>query len=95
MLLRRYRDSLSETEMKRLVGQLEKTKGDLNLQLREAEGKLDMEGKEYHHYDDFCKVYKSQILNLNRTLDSLVRNGTIPPSYIYALHGVYSDVSKK
>ena len=79
--------------MKRLVGQLEKTRSDLNMQLHEAQGKLDKEGIDYHHFDDFYKDYKSQILNLNRTIDLLVRSGTIPASYVYELHAMHSEVS--
>lgn len=86
-------DNLSDTEMKRLVGQLEKTRSDLNMQLHEAQGKLDKEGIDYHHFDDFYKDYKSQILNLNRTIDLLVRSGTIPASYVYELHAMHSEGS--
>ena len=82
-------DNLSETEMKRLVGQLEKTKNDLQMDLREMQAKLDKEGKEYHHFHDFFKLYRAEIASLNRTLDSLVRSGVVPASYVYGpLSGV-------
>merc|ERR1740129_983761 len=71
-------DALSETEMKRLVVQLEKTRNDLRSDLREMEWRLDKEGREYHHYEDFCKLYRSEILNLNRRLDMLSKNGMLP-----------------
>ena len=45
---------------------------------REMEWRLDKEGREYHHYEDFCKLYRSEILNLNRMLDMLSKNGMLP-----------------
>ncbi len=42
------------------------------------EWRLDKEGREFHHYEDFCKLYRAEIVNLNRTLDSLMRNGMLP-----------------
>lgn len=45
---------------------------------REMEWRLDKEGREYHHYEDFCKLYRAEIVNLNRMLDTLQRNGMIP-----------------
>ena len=48
-------DNLSETELKRLVGQLEKTRSDLKSDLREVQWRLDKEGREFHHHDDFAK----------------------------------------
>ena len=44
--------------------------------------RLDKEGKEFHHYDDFCQLYRAEILNLNRILDALVRNGVLPSNFI-------------
>ncbi|TRY68718.1 hypothetical protein TCAL_15105 [Tigriopus californicus] len=73
-------DNLSETELKRLVGQLEKTRNDLKSDLRERQWRLDKEGKEYHHYDDFCRMYTAEIKNLNRILESLMRTGMVPTS---------------
>ncbi len=49
-------DNLSETELKRLVGQLEKTKNDVMLDLKDTQLHLDHEGKEFHHFDYFCQV---------------------------------------
>ena len=46
--------------------------------IREMEWRLDKEGREYHHYEDFCKLYRSEILNLNRMLDMLSKNGMLP-----------------
>ena len=40
--------------------------------------RLDKEGREYHHYEDFCRMYRSEILNLNRMLDTLMKNGMLP-----------------
>lgn len=77
------RDNLSETELKRLVGQLEKTRSDLESDLREMLRRLEKEGREFHHYDDFCRLYRAEILNLNRTLDALARNGILPASFMY------------
>ena len=48
------------------------------LLIREMEWRLDKEGREYHHYEDFCKLYRSEILNLNRMLDMLSKNGMLP-----------------
>ncbi len=48
-------DNLSETELKRLVIQLEKTRSDLKSDLREAEFKLDKQGRDYFHADDFVR----------------------------------------
>ena len=76
-------DNLSETELKRLVGQLEKTRNDLQSDLREMQRRLEKEGREFHHYDDFCRLYRAEILNLNRTLDALARNGVLPSSFMY------------
>ena len=45
---------------------------------REMEWRLDKEGREYHHFEDFCKLYRSEILNLNRMLDMLSKNGMLP-----------------
>ena len=44
--------SQSETELKRLVGQLEKTRSDLKSDLREVQWRLDKEGREFHHHDE-------------------------------------------
>ena len=44
--------------------------------------RLDKEGREFHHYDDFCQLYRAEILNLNRILDALVRNGVLPSNFI-------------
>ena len=46
--------------------------------IREMEWRLDKEGREYHHYEDFCKLYRSEILNLNRMLDMLSKSGMLP-----------------
>ena len=46
--------------------------------IREMEWRLDKEGREYHHYEDFCKLYRSEIVNLNRMLDTLMKNGMLP-----------------
>ena len=51
-------DNLSETELKRLVVQLEKTKNDVVLDLKDAQLHLDHEGKEFHHFDYFCQLYR-------------------------------------
>ena len=48
---------------------------------REMEWRLDKEGREYHHYEDFCKLYRAEILNLNRMLDTLMRNGMLPANF--------------
>ena len=69
--------------MKRLVGQLDKTRSDLESDLREMQRRLEKEGREFHHYDDFCRLYRAEILNLNRTLDALARNGILPASFMY------------
>ncbi len=61
-----------------MVGQLEKTRSDLRSDLREMEFRLDKEGREFHHHDDFFRMYQAEIKNLDRILDSLVRNGVIP-----------------
>ena len=74
-------ENLSETELKRLVGQLEKTKGDLQSDLQEMQWRLDKEGKEFHHFDGFAQMYNAEIKNLNRILDSLVRTGMIPTGF--------------
>ena len=50
----------------------------LILLIREMEWRLDKEGREYHHYEDFCKLYRSEILNLNRMLDMLSKSGMLP-----------------
>ncbi len=50
--------------------QLEKTRNDLQSDLLDMEWRLDHEGKEFHHFDDFCQLYRAEILNLNRTLVS-------------------------
>ncbi len=71
-------DNLSETELKRLVGQLEKTRSDLRSDLREMEFRLDKEGREFHHHDDFFRMYLAEIKNLDRILASLVHNDIIP-----------------
>ena len=42
------------------------------------EWRLDKEGREYHHYEDFCKLYRAEILNLNRMLDTLTKKGMLP-----------------
>lgn len=80
-------DNLSETELKRLVGQLERTRSDLKSDLREMEWRLDKEGREYHHFDDFCRMYQAEIKNLNRILESLVRTGVIPGGFQLSLTG--------
>lgn len=50
--------------------------------LREMEWRLDKEGREYHHFDEFRQMYKAEIKNLNRILESLVRTGVVPtPGY--------------
>ena len=74
-------DNLSETELKRLVGQLEKTRSDLKSDLREVQWRLDKEGREFHHHDDFAKMYAAEIKNLDRILESLVRSGMIPSGF--------------
>lgn len=72
-------DNLSETELKRLVIQLEKTRNDLKSDLKEMQWKLDKEGKEFHHHDSFGTMYQAEIKNLNRVLESLMKNGMIIP----------------
>ena len=42
------------------------------------EWRLDKEGKDFHHFDDFCRMYTAEIKNLDRILDSLTRTGMIP-----------------
>ena len=54
----------------------------LQSDLREMQWRLDKEGREFHHYDDFCQLYRAEILNLNRILDTLVRNGVLPSNFI-------------
>ena len=44
--------------------------------------RLDKEGRQLYHYDDFCQLYRAEILNLNRILDALVRNGVLPSNFI-------------
>ena len=46
------------------------------------EWRLDKEGREYHHYEDFCKLYRAEILNLNRMIDTLMRNGMLPSNLL-------------
>ena len=48
--------------------QLERTRSDIQSDLLDMEWRLDHEGKEFHHFDDFCQLYRAEILNLNRTL---------------------------
>ena len=56
--------------------------------------RLDKEGREFHHYDDFCQLYRAEILNLNRILDALVRNGVLPSNFIISTGSqVYSWIS--
>jgi hypothetical protein len=50
--------------------QLEKTRNDIQSDLLDMEWRLDHEGKEFHHFDEFCQLYRAEILNLNRTLVS-------------------------
>ena len=55
--------------------------------------RLDKEGREFHHYDDFCQLYRAEILNLNRILDALVRNGVLPSNFIISTGSqVYSYI---
>ena len=61
---------------------------------REMEWRLDKEGREYHHYEDFCKLYRAEILNLNRMLDTLMRNGMLPSNFQLPT-GNLSNVSMK
>jgi len=51
------------------------------MDLREAQLLLDHEGSEFHHYDYFCQLYRAEIISLNRSLDSLMKNGLLPTSY--------------
>ncbi|CAB4054353.1 AGAP [Lepeophtheirus salmonis] len=74
-------DTLSETELKRLVMELEKTKNDIISDLREVEWKMDKEGRDFHHYDDFVQSYFAEIKNLNRTIDTLIQKGLLPADY--------------
>jgi len=55
-------DNLSETELKRLVIQLEKTRNDLKSDLKEAGYRLDKEGKDYHHSDKFYRLINCLII---------------------------------
>lgn len=71
-------DNLSETELKRLVIQLEKTRSDLKSDLREAQFRLDKEGREFHHADYFVRMYQAEIKNLDRMLEALARTGAVP-----------------
>ena len=57
--------------------------------------RLDKEGREFHHYDDFCQLYRAEILNLNRILDALVRNGVLPSNFIISSGSVVSLNSLK
>ncbi|XP_023322812.1 BUD13 homolog isoform X2 [Eurytemora carolleeae] len=68
-------DKLSETELKRLVSQLEKTRNDLRSDIIDVEYRLDKEGKEFHHYEDFAQMYRAEVKSLVRTLDQLQRHG--------------------
>merc|ERR1711953_271669 len=67
--------SLSETELKRLGGQLEKTRNDLKGDIREVEFRLDKEGKDFHHFEDFAKMYRAEVKSLTRTLEQLQKHG--------------------
>jgi len=68
-------DKLSETELKRLVSQLEKTRNDLRSDISDVEYRLDKEGKEYHHHEEFAQMYRAEVKSLTRTLDQLQRHG--------------------
>ena len=39
------------------------------------------EGREFHHHDEFAKMYIAEIKNLDRILESLVRSGMIPSGF--------------
>ena len=39
------------------------------------------EGREFHHHDEFAKMYVAEIKNLDRILESLVRSGMIPSGF--------------
>ena len=55
---------------------------------------MDNEGKEFFHFDHFCQHYRTQIMDLNRTLDSLMRGGLLPPTYQITTPGNSLYVSK-
>ena len=57
--------------------------------------RLDKEGREFHHYDDFCQLYRAEILNLNRILDALVRNGVLPSNFIISTGSQVCCISLK
>ena len=45
------------------------------------EWRLDKEGREFHHYDEFYRMYMAEVKNLDRILDSLVKEGMIPSGF--------------
>ena len=34
--------------------------------IREVEFRLDKEGKDFHHFEDFAKMYRAEVLKLNQ-----------------------------
>lgn len=62
-------------------------RNDIQSDLLEMEYRLDHEGKEFHHFNYFCQLYRAEIVSLNRTLDALLRNGLLPPTYIITQPG--------
>jgi len=63
-------------------------RNEIQSDLLEMEYRLNHEAKEFHHYDYFCRYYRAEIIALNRILDSLLKNGLLPITYIITQPGI-------
>jgi len=57
-------------------------RNDVLLELRDAQLLLDYEGRTFHHFDYFCQLYQTEIICLNRMLETLFKNGLLPPKFL-------------
>ncbi|ODN04173.1 hypothetical protein Ocin01_02495 [Orchesella cincta] len=74
-------------ELIRLVKHMERMRNDCYTTLRDAEYKIDKEVKEYHHFDEMRRCYKSDLKHATQTVERmkmeelLERRGGTPPLY--------------
>ncbi|XP_043214729.1 coiled-coil domain-containing protein 169-like isoform X2 [Amphibalanus amphitrite] len=64
-------EKYTETELIKLLKQLERQKQDLISQLKNVQYQTDKESKDFHHYDELRRTYRADIGITNRDLEHL------------------------
>jgi hypothetical protein len=75
-------DSLNEPELLRLVKHLERTRNGLYSSMRDMEWKLDKEAKEFRHFDEIRRNVRSDLKQVNHTLERMQWSRVVEPGMI-------------